>query len=146
MADTARLLGVSVYRSRTMLRSSSSSLVAFTVSLYWSRLSCKAPGPRDEHPAARMEATTIRAFHVVPSVTFAMRSSPPPSSMPAGPDRHDIAGDGPDNQARVRAAAAHAVAAWLSGLRNREGVTRRSTTLPAPTNVPRDAKASRSPS
>ena len=38
------------------------------------------------------------------------------------------------------------VAAWLSGLRKREGVTRRSTTLPAPTNVPRDVKASRSPS
>jgi hypothetical protein len=56
-----------------MLRSSSSSLLAFTVSLYWSRLSCRAPGPRDEHPVASIEATMIQVIQVAPPVTFAMR-------------------------------------------------------------------------
>src|SRR5882672_8782729 len=102
MAETARLLGVSVYRSRTMLRRSCSSLVVFTASLYWSRLSCRAPGPRDEQPVASTEATMIQVSQVALPVAFAMRSSPPPLSTLAGSDRHDIAGDGRNNQA-VRA-------------------------------------------
>src|SRR5215813_11142676 len=74
MAETARLLGVSVYRRRTMLSSSSSSLVLFTVSLYWVRLPCRAPGPKDEHPAARAKATT-HAIHVSPPATRLIRTA-----------------------------------------------------------------------